>query len=451
MTTEPRERLARLPQVDAVVRELSRDVDEHGHRVVTAVVREVIGAARDEALAGRDAPSATGIVAQARAALRTRAAGGLRSVLNATGVVLHTNLGRAPLSDAARAAVQAAAGYTNLEYDLVAGERGSRTAHLGRLAAEVCGAEAATVVNNGAAALLLALAALAAERDTVVSRGELVEIGGSYRLPEVMAVAGTRLVEVGTTNRTRIDDYRRALGEDTAVLLKVHRSNFAIVGFTAEAGVDELAELARGRDVVVIHDAGSGLVTDAPASGALSAEPNAAASLREGADLVVFSGDKLLGGPQAGIIVGREDLVERCRHHPLARAVRVDKLQRAALEATLAAHLRAPLPDDIPALAMLGAEPAALRERAERIAAAVGGEVVATRAVVGGGTTPGNELDSWGVRLADHTPEALARRLREGEPAVVGRVEDRAVLLDVRTVPPHEDDVLVERVVASRG
>ncbi len=448
MSDDHRERLARLPQVDAVVRALGDDAAAHGQRVVADTVRAAIGTAREQVLAGAPPPGIDQVATEVRARLGERDLGRLRRVVNATGVVLHTNLGRAPLSAEARAAVAEAAGYTTLEYDVVTGTRGSRTAHVAAMAAELCGAEDATVVNNGAAALLLVLATLSSDRGTVVSRGELVEIGGSYRLPEVMETAGVRLQEVGTTNRTRIGDYAAALDDDTALLLKVHRSNFAIVGFTEEAGVGELAGLGAAHGLPVVHDVGSGLIE--PAEGALADEPSVTASLKDGADLVVFSGDKLLGGPQAGVVVGRADLVAACRRHPLARAVRIDKLQRAAMEATLAAHLRGTAADDVPTAAILAAEPSVLRGRAERLAASVGGEVVETVGLVGGGTAPQVRLDSWGVKVTVSAPESVAERLRRGDPAVVVRVEGDAIVVDVRTVGEEDDGLLADRVVRCR-
>jgi L-seryl-tRNA(Ser) seleniumtransferase len=365
-------------------------------------------------------------------------------------VVLHTNLGRAPLSAAARQAVAEAAGYTSLELDLDTGGRGSRTRHLGELAAELCGTEAATVVNNGAGALVLVLAAMASGREVVVSRGELIEIGGSYRLPDLMEAAGARLVEVGTTNRTRIGDYRAAVGDDTALLLKVHRANYRVVGYTEEAPLEALAELGREEGVPVVHDLGSGLLRDG--EGVLADEPSVAGSVRAGADLVLFSGDKLLGGPQAGILAGRADLVLRCSRHPFSRALRVDKLQRAALEATFEAHLRADVPLDVPTLAMLHTDVDQLAQRARWMAAELGGGAAAVelRGLIGGGALPGGELPSWGVALDDGDAEGVAARLRAGDPPVVARVEDGRVLLDLRTVPPTLDADLVDLVLEAR-
>ncbi|MFA9432874.1 L-seryl-tRNA(Sec) selenium transferase [Egicoccus sp. AB-alg2] len=446
--------LSRLPQVDALLRHPAAEepIATHGRRAFTAALRaeleEVRQRVRDR---GGIVPRAEELLTAADEALHDRRAGRLTRVVNATGVVLHTNLGRAPLSAAARAAVADAAGYTTLEYDLQRGTRGSRTRHVGALAAELCGTESATAVNNGAAALLLVLAALANGREVIVSRGELIEIGGSYRLPDVMAASGAKLVEVGTTNRTRLSDYRKAITDDTALLLKVHRSNYDVVGFTEEVPVAALAELGRAQGVPVVHDLGSGLPRAAPV-GPLAGEPTVEASVRAGADLTVFSGDKLLGGPQAGLIVGRTDLLLRCNQHPLARAVRLDKLQRAALEATLESHLRDDLPMDLPTIAMLHADVDALHERARWMTAELGegAEVVATEGLVGGGASPGVTLPSWAVALGTDDPDGLARRLRQGELPVVARVEDDHVLLDLRTVPPSLDGEVVDAVLGSR-
>jgi L-seryl-tRNA(Ser) seleniumtransferase len=445
--------LARLPQVDALLRHEDAAVPlaEHGRQAFTAALRRALDDAREQVRAGGPVPRADELVAAAGLDVARRRDARLRRVVNATGVVLHTNLGRAPLSAAARQAAVDAAGYTSLEIDLDSGGRGSRTAHVGALAAELCGTEAATVVNNGAGALLLVLAALAHGREVVVSRGELIEIGGSYRLPELMAAAGVRLVEVGTTNRTRAADFRAAVGDDTAMLLKVHRANFAMVGFTEEASLAALAALGREAGVPVVHDLGSGLIRRVD-EGPLAAEPSVETSLRDGADLVLFSGDKLLGGPQAGIVAGRRDLVTRCTRHPLARALRIDKLQRAALEVTLEAHLRAEVPVELPVVAMLRTDLRTLEQRATWMAAQLGegAEVVALSGLIGGGALPGGELASAGVALTWGDADALARRLRAGDPPVVARVEDDRVLLDLRTVPPAADAELVDLVLEAR-
>jgi L-seryl-tRNA(Ser) seleniumtransferase len=333
---------------------------------------------------------------------------------------------------------EAARGYSNLEYDLASGSRGSRQDHLGPPLRELTGAEAALVVNNNAAAVLLALAALAEGREVVVSRGELLEIGDGFRIPDVLARSGARLVEVGTTNRTRAADYEAAIGDDTAVLLRVHQSNFRMVGFAEQPSLRELAALAERRGLVVVDDLGSG------AAWPIEDEPTARGSIEAGAHLVAFSGDKLLGGPQAGIVAGRADLVERLRRHPLQRALRPDKLAVAALEGTLAA-LRAG-PEAVPVLRMAAEDPATVRARAERLAAATGGEVEETTARVGGGALPLAELPSFACAL----PLELAVPLRLGEPPVVGVVRDDRLLLDCRTLSDAEAEEAAHAVAACR-
>ncbi len=348
---------------------------------------------------------------------------------------MHTNLGRAPLAAAAIERVAAvAAGYSNLEYDLETGARGSRHTHLGAILAELTGAEDGMAVNNNAAAVMLALAALAAGREVPISRGELIEIGDGFRIPEVLAQSGARLVEVGSTNRTRIGDYARALGPETGAVLRVHQSNFRIVGFTEAPSLRELCALAAEHGVPVIDDLGSGQLVDLPD---LADEPTAGSSVAAGAAAVCFSGDKLLGGPQAGIIVGTADAIARIRRHPLARAVRIDKLSLAALEATLELYrdpgraLR-----DVPVLRAIAEPAAAVRERAERLAARLGGAVVPTRARVGGGAVPLLELESFACALDGG--DALAAALRAAEPPVVARVQEGRVLLDCRTLTDEE-------------
>ena len=369
----------------------------------------------------------------------------LRPVINATGVVLHTNLGRAPLADAALAAIATVGdGYSNLEYDVERGERGSRYDHCSGLLCELTGAEAALVVNNNAAALVLALAALAAGRSVLVSRGELVEIGGGFRVPEIVTASGVRLREVGATNRTRTADYARALDGDVAAVVKVHRSNFRMSGFVEEASLADLA--AATGSVPLVHDLGSGLLLE-PALLRLPPEPTPASALRQGADVVAISGDKLLGGPQAGILLGRRALIDAMRRHPLCRAMRVDKLTLAALEATLALY-RDPADaiSAIPTLRMIACAPAALRQRADELARALArrgirSDVVSADGAVGGGTFPGVALPGWAVALnARYGPRDTDARLRACEPAIVARTVADRVLLDPRTILPDEAD-----------
>jgi len=375
----------------------------------------------------------------------------LRPVLNATGVVLHTNLGRAPLAAPALAAIQrVAAGYCNLEYDVDQGERGSRYSHCVALLRELTGAADAIVVNNCAAALVLALNTFADGREAVISRGELVEIGGSFRIPDIMAKSGARLVEVGTTNRTHPDDYRRAVGPSSGALLKVHRSNFAVEGFVAEVEGTELAAIAREHGLPLVHDLGSGLMVSLADYG-LTGEPTARDALRAGATLVTMSGDKLLGGPQAGLILGIPSAIAAIRANPLVRSYRVDKLTLAALEATLALYRdpRRALAE-IPVLAMLTASRDDVRARAARLcgmlaSSGVPVEVVDADASVGGGAFPTARIPSAAVAVAGPA-DRVERELRAGEPAVVARVADGRVLLDPRTVDYRDDDALARAV-----
>jgi L-seryl-tRNA(Ser) seleniumtransferase len=427
MTPEPppprvRERLRALPSVD---------------RLATSVARAELADRRAEVLAGAsDDPD---LVTRARERLRPSP----RRVLNATGVVVHTNLGRAPLAASARAAVAAAAeGYTNLELDLATGERGSRHDHVEALLREVTGAEAAMAVNNCAAAVLLAAAAVAGPgREVVVSRGQLIEIGGGFRIPEVVAQAGARLVEVGTTNRTRVGDYAAALCDETGAILRAHPSNFRTLGFTEDVEIEALCSLG----APVIDDVGSGVLADDLE--VLADEPAVRRSVRAGAAVVCFSGDKLLGGPQAGVMVGTRDAVQACRRHPLARAVRIDKLSLAALHATLALYRDPELARaELPVLAMLDVAPNVLDARARRLADGCGGEVVASTAKVGGGALPLLELPGPAVAIE----VALAEPLRAGDPPVIGRISDGRLLLDVRTLTDDEADLAAAAVRAAR-
>jgi L-seryl-tRNA(Ser) seleniumtransferase len=390
------------------------------------------------------------LVRRATAAAEALCAPRPARVVNATGIVLHTNLGRAPLAPgAAQAAAAASAVYGDLELDLASGRRGDRLAGVATKLARLSGAEAATVVNNNAAAVLLALNSLARGRQVIVSRGELVEIGGSFRVPEIMERAGVRLVEVGSTNRTHRSDYEAAIGPDTALLLKVHRSNFELRGFVAEVALGELAELGRARGIPVVEDLGSGTLAELPG---LPAEVYAPARLGRGADLVCFSGDKLLGGPQAGIVLGRADLVAALRRNPLARALRLDKLGLAALDWTLGSYLEGSAAREIPVLRALLAPLDRLQERARhlagRLAKMAGGtarvEAIPERGLVGGGSVPGFELPSWVVAVqASAGAERIAERLRGAPVPVLARVRDDRVLIDVRTLL-DDDDVAVE-------
>jgi L-seryl-tRNA(Ser) seleniumtransferase len=426
-----------LPSVDRLLAD--ERLASEPHELAVAAARNVLARVREEILAGREpGPLVDAVLEELGRARRPS----LRRVLNATGVLVHTNLGRAPLAASALERVaEVAAGYSNLEYDVGRGERGSRQDHLASPLQRLTGAEAALVVNNNAAAVLLALAALAEGREVVVSRGELIEIGDGFRIPDVLARSGARLVEVGTTNRTRAADYERAIGPETALLLRVHQSNFRVVGFTERPELEALGQIAKRVGLPLVDDLGSGALSQ------IGDEPTAAESLRAGSDLVCFSGDKLLGGPQAGIVVGRGDLVERLRRHPLQRALRADKLTLAALEGTLALALDPRTRDDVPVLRMLHEPVERVRARAERLAQLVGGEVEETVARVGGGALPLAELPS----AACAVEEELAEPLRLGRPPVIGIVRDGRLLLDCRTLTDEEVDEAAAAIVRARG
>jgi L-seryl-tRNA(Ser) seleniumtransferase len=430
VTTNP---LRDLPSVDALIRSdrAIAMIAHHGRAPVVSALRAALEACR-----ARGGGCSADELLDAAADTLSRPPS-LRPVLNATGVIVHTNLGRAPLAGRALDRVrEVAAGYSTLEYDLEAGERGSRHDHLSSLLADLTGAEAGLAVNNNAAALLLCLAAVAGGGEVLISRGELIEIGDGFRIPDILAQSGAGLVEVGTTNRTVTADYERAITPDTRAILRVHQSNFRIVGFTASAQLHELSSLASAHDIPLVDDLGSGALLDLPQ---LLDEPTARSSVEAGAALVCFSGDKLLGGPQAGIVVGRADQVARVKRHPLARAMRIDKLSLAALEATLElyrdpAHALA----EIPVLAAAAEPVEAVRRRAERLAARLGGELVATSARVGGGALPLLELESYACALDGG--DDLAHRLRMGQPPVVARVQEGRVLLDCRTLTDGQCD-----------
>jgi len=422
-----------------------------GRDWLAAAAREAVGQARQAALSGAPVPTVDELAERAADLAASWLAPRPRPLLNATGIILHTNLGRAPVSaEAARAMRRVAAGYADLEYDLPAGGRGSRHDLVAPLLCRLAGAEAALVVNNNAAATLLILSALAAGGEVVVSRGQLVEIGGGYRLPAILAAGGARLVEVGTTNRTHARDYRAAIGPETALVLRVHASNYRIVGFTKEVPLAELVALAHEHDLPLVDDLGSGSLLDTTAFG-LAAEPTVTGSLAAGADLACFSGDKLLGGPQAGLIVGRADLVDRLRASPLARAMRPDKVTLAGLHATLVHYARHEAERRVPVWRMIGAEPSALAGRAHawRMAAAAwtdGARVVAGESAVGGGSLPGTTLPTSLLALESARPSALAAALRAAPTPVVARVAGDAVLLDPRTVLPEHDRALLASV-----
>jgi len=448
METGKRDLLRSLPAVDAVLRDPAGETlaARHGRAATTAAVREALEDLRREISAGETPEVSEAAVASA--ASRLLSSRGLGRVVNATGVILHTNLGRSVLSERAVAAVaEAATRYSNLEYDLSSGGRGSRYDHAVPLLKELTGAEDALVVNNCAGATLLALAAVVAdgagEPEVIVSRGQLIEIGGGFRIPEVLELSGARLREVGTTNRTRLSDYEAAVGENTRAILWVHPSNFETVGFTESVGVAALASLGPP----VVADVGSGALLP------IGEEPRAQDAIRDGAELAIFSGDKLLGGPQAGIAVGASRLISAMRRHPLARALRADKLCLAALEATLNTYLEGTAREDLPTLGMLHAPVAEVEERADRLAkalrrAAPGLEVDVAASVArsGGGTLPTYEIPSFAVRLGGTKAEDLAGALRSSDPPVVGRVSEGRVWLDARTLLPGDEEAVATAV-----
>jgi L-seryl-tRNA(Ser) seleniumtransferase len=480
--------IRKLPRTDRLLEVATRAglVDKLGHGAVVEEIRAELERHRRAVLDGAPCPPAEAIEGEVLDRLLAAAKGSLRTVVNATGVVVHTNLGRAPLSaDAIDAMRRAAEGYTNLEYDLAAGERGDRYGHAEAPLCRLTGAEGAVVVNNNASAVMLALAALgetppatpgllpphreaehaprpepiaargAALPEVIVSRGQLVEIGGGFRIPDVLRRSGAALVEVGTTNRTYLRDYEAALTDHTRILLTVHRSNFRLSGFVHDTPLDELVELGRRRGLWVVDDLGSGTLLETQPFG-LGIEPTVQERIRAGADLVCFSGDKLLGAPQAGILAGRSEAVARVKRHPLMRALRVDKVTLAGLSATLAHYERGEATDRIPVWRAIAARPDALRARAERWVAALadggrGCEVRASRSAVGGGSLPEVTLPTFVLALPPGEPDRVAARLRRSDPPVVGRIEDDRVVLDPRTVMPGEDDAVVTAVRAAMG
>lgn len=469
----------KLPRADRLLEAADRAglVGRMGHGPVMEAIRIELERTRTEVLSGAPCPPAGAIERALLERLEGAARGSLRPVVNATGVVVHTNLGRAPLSEAALEAMgRAARGYTNLEYDLAEGERGDRHGHAEAPLCRLTGAEGAVAVNNNASAVMLALAALMEERpsgdhplpppqgegarggerpEVVVSRGQLVEIGGGFRIPDVLRRAGAALVEVGTTNRTYLEDYAQAITPRTRILLSVHRSNFRVSGFTADATLDELVRLGREKDLWVVDDLGSGTLLETAPFG-LGEEPTVQARVRAGADLVCFSGDKLLGGPQAGILAGRRAAVERVKRHPLVRALRVDKVTLAGLAATLGHYERGEATTTVPVWRAIALAPDALAARVRGWLAALGEagegcEVRESRSAVGGGSLPEVTLPTSVLALPGRDPDGLLARLRAGDPPVVARIEDDRVVLDPRTVMPWEDEVVVRGVRAALG
>ncbi len=444
-----------LPSVDRLIGNLLLASPATPHTLLVNAARLTLSKARARVAAGEQPPTVDGLVTEATAELGRLATPSLRSVINATGVILHTNLGRAPVSGAASIAMaEIASSYSNLELDLMTGERGSRADHLRELLREVTGADDGLAVNNNASALLLALSAIATGREAVVSRGQAVEIGGGFRIPDVMKQSGARLVEVGTTNRTYVSDYAEAIGPNTALLLRVHPSNFRVEGFVHSVGVAEMVELARNAGVMVLDDVGSGLLLD-PKPFGLSDEPMVQTSVGAGSDVVCFSGDKLLGGPQAGLIVGRKGAIDAIRRHPLARAVRIDKVSLAGLEATLRHYQQGEATRHVPVWRMIStpADRIELRARAAAVAlASPRVQAIPTRATVGGGSLPQETIASFGLEIrpgdafGGKSVASDNRALRDGRPPVVARIDQNAIVLDFRTIFPEDDVVVVDAI-----
>ena len=444
-----------LPSVDRLLNDerVRHFGESYASQIVVDLAREQLEEARTAIANGRASPAYEDIVSSLVERLTSLTSPSLQRVVNATGVIIHTNLGRAPLSAEAVAAMSAvSAGYSNLEFDLREGERSNRHVHVESLLCRLTGAQAAMAVNNNAAALLLALSALASGREVIISRGELIEIGGGFRIPQIMAESGARLVEVGTTNRTYLADYEAAISENTAALLRVHTSNFRMVGFTESPSLADLVRLAHNRKLLILDDPGSGCLLDTTQFG-LGKEPTLQESLAAGADLVFSSGDKLLGGPQAGIIVGRSDLVETLKRHPIARAARLDRGAIAALATTLGHYVKNEALEKVPVWRMIAMPVSEIEARAKKWAKTIGktARVIDGRSMVGGGSLPEESLPTKLLAIggsgADVT--ALARRLRLGEPPVVARVERDTLLLDPRTVDPSDDDALLAAVRAA--
>ncbi len=445
-----------LPSLDALLArpELQELIAQYGRDAVRDEARSLLDDTRTAIRAGQTPPSADALVVQLQDRVRQTLAPSLIPVINATGVIIHTNLGRALLSEAAqRAMLEAASSYSNLEYNLAAGKRGSRYIHAESLLTRLSGAEAALVVNNNAAAVNLVLRTLAAGKEVIISRGELVEIGGGFRIPDILAQSGARLVEVGTTNRTRLSDYENAITEHTGLLLKVHQSNYRIIGFTQETTIQELTALARRQHpaLPVVHDLGSGTLLDTRPYG-LAYEPRVQDSLAAGVDVVTFSGDKLLGGPQAGIILGKREIIARLKRQPLTRAFRVDKTTLAALQATLMAYLRGTATEEIPVWRMISTPPEALAHRAQAWAHTLAQqglevELMPGGSAVGGGSLPGQTLPTTLLTLPTPHPHRLLAALRAHTPPIIARVEADQVVLDPRTVLPDQEPILLKALV----
>ncbi|MBM3143936.1 MAG: L-seryl-tRNA(Sec) selenium transferase [Chloroflexi bacterium] len=442
--------LRNLPSVDKLINspQGSEWIAGHGRALTVEAIRLTLDDARAGHKSGSPLPSQADLLGKIADKLEFWAAPTLRQVINATGVIIHTNLGRAPMSAAAiEAARQASLGYSNLEYDLAQGQRGSRSLHAETLLTRLTGAEAALVVNNNAAAVLLALTALAHRRRVVIARSQLVEIGGGFRVPDVMKQSGAKLVEIGATNRVHLRDYQQAIADQPIKLvMRAHRSNFAIVGFTAEPAFDEIVAAAHMADIPVLDDLGSGALLDTARFG-LAHEPMAQESIDAGADLVCFSGDKLLGGPQAGIIVGRSELVVKLKKHPLARAVRSDKMALAALSATLSHYLRDEALSEIPIWRMISAPQAEMQARAQGWATSLEfGKVIPGQSTVGGGSLPRESIPTFLLALDLPHPDRFLKQLRQNDPPIIGRIQDGLAVFDPRTVLSEQDEIFLKGI-----
>lgn len=443
--------LRSLPSVDKILSDerILRYEDTYSRPTVLQAAREYLDETRTRLKEGEASPSFDDIIESICIRLASLTSSSLRPVVNATGVILHTNLGRAPMSEeTARAMAESSIGYVNLEVDLDDGKRGSRQVHVESLLCRLTGAEAALVVNNNASAVLLALSAMAKRKEVIVSRGQAVEIGGGFRVPDVMRQSGAKLVEVGTTNRTYVSDYEEAITDKTSALLRVHSSNFKVVGFTESVDIGHLVALGKSRGVPVLDDIGSGCLIDTTQFG-LEHEPLVQDSIRAGVDLVMFSGDKLLGGPQAGIVVGRKELIAKLRRHPLARAVRIDKVRLAGLAATLLHYVKGEAELKLPVWQMISMSVDHIEQRACKWADALGdcASIVDGQSMVGGGSVPGGILPTRLVCISTGDGvKDLADKLRKGNPSIVGRIENNKLLLDPRTVLLEEGDILVSRV-----
>ncbi len=460
MDKDTQKQLRKLPSVDRLLREPSVDLllQEHGHDLTTGAVQDTLTQAREAILSGEPCPETAALAQAVAHRLSALLRPSLYPVINATGVIIHTNLGRAPLSQAAQEAMREASVYCNLEFEMAAGQRGSRYVHAEDLLCRLTGAEAALVVNNDAGAVLLILSALAKGREVIISRGHLVEIGGGFRIPEVMVQSGAHLVEVGTTNRTYLRDYEAAISENTSMLLRVHSSNFRVIGFVHETSLEDLAQLAQVRNLLAVDDLGSGALLDTAQYG-LSHEPTVQESLASGVHLVCFSGDKLLGGPQAGIILGKQNVVAALKRHPLTRALRVSKSMLAGLQATLLHYLKGEAVSTVPVWQMMAMEAVQIEARAHDLAqwlrarqaatASMQVEVIDGRSTVGGGSLPGETLPTRLVALRVPSADELAQRLRLGSPPVISRIENDALVLDLRTVLPSEDTALRQALEAA--